>query len=116
MVRLHPRCRVVWDNKRGAWAVIEKTFQGPVAMIAPLSTPPDMRVVDCLNEGSQARRMNRQEFEEWVHSLDPAAKDTLAADDRMAEGHDRLWHQLGTDTVVPIGGPNGAKTRCSQSD
>ena len=120
--RLHPRCAVCWDMKRGGWVVVERTLQGQVALIAPLSIYPDMRVIDCLNESSQPRRMNRADYENWLENeLDAKDRAAMAAgnaefDAKLEEGHDRLWHEVGTDTMVAMGGSDGPETRSADPD
>ena len=109
--RLHPRVDFAWDIERGAWSVIERTLQGNVALIAPLAAKPDMRAIDCLNVGSEARRMDRASYEAWADKCEEAhdqhVKDVEAeTNDQINEGSERLWHALGTDTVVPMGGSN----------
>lgn len=108
MRRIHPRCRLVWSPEYQSWGLIERTLDGKWETICRIDGQPNVaNTIGKLNELCGARLADWDRFTEFERQLD-APQERIereineSVDDRLQEGHDRMWHELGPSHSVSM--------------
>lgn len=103
---LHPRIRLVYSGSVRRWALLQYC-DGRWEWVAPIEGLPTVQ--NTLGRLAKLRLRTLDDIERLEEELDrrddpldEAAR--AAAEERIDEGHDRMWHALGTSTSVAVNG------------